>query len=826
MIYSTFVRAFALAAAIVTAAAVPAGAQTASNGDIVLHAKSAAVMAGAWGLIGDGSAADGLRLANPDKGVAKISTALAAPADYFEMTFKAEAGRAYHLWIRGKAENDTWTNDSVYVQFSGSQTASGSAAYRIGSTSALMYSIEEGSNAGLSGWGWQDNGYGIGVLGDPIYFTGGDQTIRVQAREDGVSIDQIVISPVVFYTKAPGAGKNDTAILPETTATDVTPVAATAESAATSFAWTSLSNTSAAGATLTKTKGCNDCGDAGAVSQQAMTAGSVSFTVSSGARVVAGLGTDRSTNTSYAVNYAFSFGGGSTFEIREAGVYRAEGTYASSDVFKVAIEGTAVKYYRNATLVYTSKVPVPGALVVDTSLVTVGAAVKVVAFSANGTTTTPPTEPVAPPSGTATLGWTSIAKATATGSTLTKTAGCGDCSDAGGVGDQAFTTGAVSFTVSANSRLAIGLGTDRSANTSYAFNYAFSFGGGTAFEIREAGAYRAEGTFSAADVFKITADGTTVRYYRNGSLVYTSKTPIPGALVVDSTLVSLGAAVRVTEFSATAAGPAAPTDPVVPPPPPPAPSATGAVSLRLLQWNIHHGGFGTDGVYDTNRVADWIVATKPDVVMLNEVEKYTGWGNQDQPEVYKSLLQQKTGKTWYYTFAQEFGQWTSNGKGNLILSTYPISYTTQYEMVHNYDRSIALATSTVNARPITLISTHLDPYDKDLRLTQAQEVTAWAAPQPENRIITGDMNAWPDQTSIGQITTLYNDSWSVALAKGTATAFPGNNGETKSGRIDYIFYSKGSANLTVKSSQVFDTRDANGVMPSDHRPVLTVFEVK
>jgi hypothetical protein len=25
---------------------------------------------------------------------------------------------------------------------------------------------------------------------------------------------------------------------------------------------------------------------------------------------------------------------------------------------------------------------------------------------------------------------------------------------------------------------------------------------------------------------------------------------------------------------------------------------------------------------------------------------------------------------------------------------------------------------------------------------------------------------------------------------------------------------------------VFDTRDANGVMPSDHRPVLTTFVVK
>jgi endonuclease/exonuclease/phosphatase family metal-dependent hydrolase len=88
------------------------------------------------------------------------------------------------------------------------------------------------------------------------------------------------------------------------------------------------------------------------------------------------------------------------------------------------------------------------------------------------------------------------------------------------------------------------------------------------------------------------------------------------------------------------------------------------------------------------------------------------------------------------------------------------------------------------------------------------------------------MNAWPDQTSIAQFNSLYYDSWAVATANGTATAFSGNNGETKNGRIDYIFYSRSSPNLKVLSSQVYDTRDSNGVMPSDHRPVLTVFEVK
>jgi endonuclease/exonuclease/phosphatase family metal-dependent hydrolase len=258
----------------------------------------------------------------------------------------------------------------------------------------------------------------------------------------------------------------------------------------------------------------------------------------------------------------------------------------------------------------------------------------------------------------------------------------------------------------------------------------------------------------------------------------------------------------------------------------PSSAATTSSELRVLQWNTHHGGYGTDGRYDTNRLANWIVKMKPDVVLLNEIEKYTSWGNQNQPEVYKSLLQSKTGKTWYYLFAQEFGDWSSNGKGNLILSTKPFTSIERHVLTYNSDRSIAQAAITWNGRPITFLLTHLDPDSQTLRLKQAIEVTTRAAAEAENKILTGDMNAWPDQSSIAQFIKTFNDTWAVANSKGAAWAFSGNSGETKSGRIDYIFYSRASKNLSVKASAVYDTRDSKGVMPSDHRPVLTVFYVK
>jgi hypothetical protein len=86
--------------------------------------------------------------------------------------------------------------------------------YRIGTTSATKYTLEDCSGCGLSGWGWQDNGYGAGVLGPPIYFAAsGAQRMRIQVREDGLGLDQIVLSAVQYFSNAPGVTKDDTTIL-------------------------------------------------------------------------------------------------------------------------------------------------------------------------------------------------------------------------------------------------------------------------------------------------------------------------------------------------------------------------------------------------------------------------------------------------------------------------------------------------------------------------------------------------------------------------------------------------------------------------------------
>src|SRR5439155_13014122 len=105
-----------------------------------------------WASVADSTASTGKAIDNPDLGQAKVATAKASPSDYVEATFQAAAGVPYRVWIRMRADADSYSNDSIYVQFSGSVSSSGAAMTRIGSTSALAVVLEDGTGAGVQGW--------------------------------------------------------------------------------------------------------------------------------------------------------------------------------------------------------------------------------------------------------------------------------------------------------------------------------------------------------------------------------------------------------------------------------------------------------------------------------------------------------------------------------------------------------------------------------------------------------------------------------------------------------------------------------------------------
>ncbi|HVZ19894.1 MAG TPA: putative Ig domain-containing protein [Vicinamibacterales bacterium] len=241
-------------------------ATVATSSEVVLYASQVGTMVGNYALAAATDAAGGYVLANHDYNTAKVQSPAASPASYAEFSFYAEAGRPYHLWIRGYAHANDPYNDSAYVQFDGVADA------RIGSTSARTVNLEDCGGCGLSGWGWQDDGWGTGVLGAPIYFERtGLQTLRIQPREDGFNIDQIVLSPETYVMTAPGALKNDTTIL------------ASAGSAAVEGGSSDASASSTPPALATWTSA-----DVGATSP----AGSASLDAATGIAVVAGAGDD------------------------------------------------------------------------------------------------------------------------------------------------------------------------------------------------------------------------------------------------------------------------------------------------------------------------------------------------------------------------------------------------------------------------------------------------------------------------------------------------------------------------------------------------------
>src|SRR5262245_3525638 len=105
----------------------------------------------------------------------------------------------------------------------------------------------------------------------------------------------------------------------------------------------------------------------------------------------------------------------------------------------------------------------------------------------------------------------------------------------------------------------------------------------------------------------------------------------------------------VTLGSAPAPKPPSPTPPPTTPvtqPTTPVTQPSGAgQTLRVLQWNTHHGGIGTDGRWDPRRLVQQLAKIKPDVISLNEMQyKDFHTGGTDEPATIASLLKQATGK--------------------------------------------------------------------------------------------------------------------------------------------------------------------------------------
>lgn len=208
-----------LACVLMTVSLVALPARPAFAADIVLYASDVTFMTGGASRVSSTTGAGGQLITTPDNGFATLNAPLASPSQYLEASFQADAAQTYHVWLRLRATANSKWNESVWVQFTNALTVVGAVQWRIGSTSGLLVNLERCSGCGVSGWGWQDRAWWTGQSPLVRFSSSGTQTIRIQTREDGVQVDQIVLATASspYYNAAPGSAVNDSTILPKPT---------------------------------------------------------------------------------------------------------------------------------------------------------------------------------------------------------------------------------------------------------------------------------------------------------------------------------------------------------------------------------------------------------------------------------------------------------------------------------------------------------------------------------------------------------------------------------------------------------------------------------
>ena len=100
-----------------------------------------------------------------------VAAVLAEPGSAEDRCASRITGQLRRLVVRGRSHADLQTvgaaeggwqllgNDSVWLQFDGAVASDGST-YALGTTSGLPINLEECSGCGISGWGWEDDGWG------------------------------------------------------------------------------------------------------------------------------------------------------------------------------------------------------------------------------------------------------------------------------------------------------------------------------------------------------------------------------------------------------------------------------------------------------------------------------------------------------------------------------------------------------------------------------------------------------------------------------------------------------------------------------------------
>jgi hypothetical protein len=142
-------------------------------------------------------------------------------------------------------------------------------------------------------------------------------------------------------------------------------------------AWTDLSGVSANGNSLTKTTASYTPSGAASVQRIQSGVGHVEFTASETTTYrMVGLSNGNTDTSSADIDFGIDLVPNGVVYIFEKGINRGSvGSYQTGDVFRIAVSGGIVRYFKNGTILYTSGQTPTFPLLVDTWLYFQGATI-------------------------------------------------------------------------------------------------------------------------------------------------------------------------------------------------------------------------------------------------------------------------------------------------------------------------------------------------------------------------------------------------------------------------------------------------------------------
>jgi endonuclease/exonuclease/phosphatase family metal-dependent hydrolase len=186
-----------------------------------------------------------------------------------------------------------------------------------------------------------------------------------------------------------------------------------------------------------------------------------------------------------------------------------------------------------------------------------------------------------------------------------------------------------------------------------------------------------------------------------------------------------------------------------PPHPNPLPEGEGNV-IRVATWNIH-GGKGTDGRRDLNRIADLLRSY--DFVALQEVHGAGLFGGADQAE----WLGRQREMGWL--FAPAVRQWYRLESGNGLLSRIPVEFWQRIPLPSYEDYSfrnmilckVRIPGEQDPGQTVQMLITHLNRrYDAD-REAQLRIVLSFFLSLREPAVLLGDLNSVAEDPQIREL---------------------------------------------------------------------------